>query len=91
VTDLGWLPRQRQVGLTGRAISPALYIAVGVSGSFNHMVGVLKAGTTIAINRSPRAPIAKVVDFTLIGDWAELVPALTDAITRAKAKGRLQL
>ena len=91
VTDLGWLPRQRQVGLTGRAISPALYIVVGVSGSFNHMVGVLKAGTTVAINRSPRAAIAKVVDFTLIGDWAELVPALTNAITRAKTRGRLQL
>jgi electron transfer flavoprotein alpha subunit len=89
VTDLGWLPRQRQVGLTGRAIAPALYVAVGVSGSFNHMVGVLKAGTIVAINRSPRAPIAKAADFTLIGDWAELVPALNRALGRAREQGRL--
>jgi len=91
VTDLGWLPRQRQVGLTGRAIAPALYVAVGVSGSFNHMVGVLKAGTIVAINRSPRAPIAKAADYTIIGDWAEVVPALSGALARARGAGRLPL
>jgi len=91
VTDLGWLPRQRQVGLTGRAIAPALYLAVGVSGSFNHMVGVLKAGTIVAINRSPRAPIAKVADYTVIGDWTEVVPPLTAALVRARAAGLLSL
>jgi electron transfer flavoprotein alpha subunit len=89
VTDLGWLPRQRQVGLTGRAISPSLYVAVGVSGSFNHMVGVSKAGTIVAINRSPRAPIARAADFTIVGDWAELVPLLTTALARARAAGRM--
>lgn len=88
VTDLGWLPRQRQIGLTGRAISPALYVAVGISGSFNHMVGVLKAGTIVAINRSPRAPITKVADYTLVGDWAELVPALIEALEQARTDGR---
>ncbi len=91
VTDLGWLPRQRQVGLTGRAIAPSLYVAVGVSGSFNHMVGVLKAGTIVAINRSPRAPITKTADYTLVGDWAELVPALTAAVARARGASRLPL
>ncbi|HEY7294308.1 MAG TPA: electron transfer flavoprotein subunit alpha/FixB family protein, partial [Dehalococcoidia bacterium] len=91
VTDLGWLPRQRQVGLTGRAIAPALYLAVGVSGSFNHMVGVLKAGTIVAINRSPRAPITKTADYTIVGDWAEVVPALTTAFAQARGAGRLPL
>lgn len=91
VTDLGWLPRQRQIGLTGRAIAPSLYIAVGVSGSFNHMVGVLKAGTIVAINRGPRAPITKAADYTAVGDWAELVPALTAALARARGTGRLPL
>jgi len=91
VTDLGWLPRQRQIGLTGRAVAPSLYVAVGVSGSFNHMVGVLKAGTIVAINRSPRAPIAKTADYTLVGDWGDLVPALIAALARARGRGRLLL
>jgi len=91
VTDLGWLPRQRQIGLTGRAIAPALYLAVGVSGSFNHMVGVLKAGTIVAVNSSPRAPIAKTADYTITGDWAVVVPALTAALARARGAGRLPL
>ncbi|HZU75832.1 MAG TPA: FAD-binding protein, partial [Dehalococcoidia bacterium] len=91
VTDLGWLPRQRQIGLTGRAIAPSVYIAVGISGSFNHLVGVLKAGTIVAVNRSPRAPIARAADYTLVGDWAELVPALDHAFAHARTEGRLRL
>jgi electron transfer flavoprotein alpha subunit len=91
VTDLGWLPRQRQIGLTGRAIAPAVYVAVGVSGSFNHMVGVLKAGTIVAVNRSPRAPITRAADYTLVGNQEELVPALEAAFSSAIRDGRLRL
>ena len=62
VTDAGWLPRQHQVGLTGRAIAPRLYVALGVSGAMEHMVGLRRAGTIVAINKSPKAPILKAAD-----------------------------
>lgn len=83
VTDAGWLPRQVQVGLTGRAIAPQLYIAVGIRGDFNHMVGLQKAGTIIAINDNPnprRSPIIAASDFTIIGDWQECLPPLVEAL-----------
>ncbi|MCE2465406.1 MAG: FAD-binding protein [Dehalococcoidia bacterium] len=83
VTDAGWLPRQVQVGLTGRAIAPQLYIAVGIRGDFNHMVGLQKAGTIIAINDNPnprRSPIIAGADFTIIGDWQEYLPPLVEAL-----------
>ena len=83
VAEAGWLPRQIQVGLTGRAIAPDLYIAVGVRGDFNHMVGVQKAGTIIAINNNNnprRTPILQGADFTIIGDWATYLPPLIKAL-----------
>ena len=83
VADAGWLPRQIQVGLTGRAIAPDLYIAVGVRGAFNHMVGVQKAGTILAINNNPnprRAPIREGADFTIVGDWQVYLPPLIEAL-----------
>ena len=60
VTDAGWLPKQYQVGMTGRAIAPQLYIAVGVRGAFEHTVGIRRAGMIVAINKSAKAPIFKV-------------------------------
>ena len=80
VADLGWLPRQQQIGLSGKSVSPELYIAVGVRGPFNHTVGIQKAGTVVAINNSARAPIFKSADFGILGDYAEVVPALTRAV-----------
>ena len=82
VADLGWLPRQYQIGLSGKAVSPDLYIAVAVRGVFNHAVGIRKAGTVVAINNSARSPIFKAADFGILGDYAEVVPALTTAIKR---------
>ena len=79
VTDVGWLPRQTQIGLSGKSVSPNLYIAVGVRGPFNHTVGIQRAGTIVAINNSARAPIFKAADFGILGDYAEVVPALTEA------------
>lgn len=86
VTDAGWLPRQHQVGLTGRAISPRLYVAIGIRGAFEHMVGVRKAGTIVAINKSPKAPIFARSDLGLVADWAEAVPLLARAIREWKSR-----
>jgi electron transfer flavoprotein alpha subunit len=83
VTDKGWAPRARQVGVTGRSIAPRLYVAVGLSGKFNHMVGVRSAGTIVAINRDPAAPVFGHCDIGIVGDWREAVPLLAEAIRRA--------
>lgn len=83
VTDAGWLPKQIQVGLTGKAIAPELYIAVGIRGDFNHMVGIQKAGTILAINNNPnprRAPILVGADFSIVGDWQTYLPPLVEAL-----------
>jgi electron transfer flavoprotein alpha subunit len=80
VTDLGWLPRSRQVGLTGHSISPRLYIGIGLSGNLNHQVGIRGAGTVLAINSDPKAPIFKVADVGILGDWREVVPLFVSKI-----------
>ena len=86
VADAGWLPRQHQVGLTGRAISPRLYVAVGVRGAFEHMVGLRKAGTIVAINKNAKAPIFQQADFGLVADWSTALPLLTREIETIKAR-----
>jgi electron transfer flavoprotein alpha subunit len=80
VTDAGWLPRQHQVGLTGRAISPRLYVAIGIRGAFEHMVGVRRAGTIVAINKNPKAPIFSQADLGIVADWEAAVPLVTTEI-----------
>jgi electron transfer flavoprotein alpha subunit len=80
VTDLGWLPRQHQVGLTGRAIAPRLYIGLGIGGAMEHMVGLRRAGTIVAVNKSPKAPILKVADVTVLADVHELLPHLESVL-----------
>ena len=83
VTDAGWLPRQVQVGLTGRAVAPELYIAVGIRGDFNHTVGIQKAATVLAINSNPnprRSPIFTAADFSIVGDWETHLPPLIEAL-----------
>ena len=82
VADLGWLPRQYQIGLSGKAVAPELYIAVALRGPFNHTVGIQRSGTVVAINNSARSPIFRASDFGILGDWSEVVPALTSAIRR---------
>ncbi len=86
VVDLGWLPSQLQVGLTGKSVAPRLYIAVAVRGAFNHMVGVGRAKIVVAINNDPNAPIFKNCDYGIIGDYAEVVPILNEELSRAKAR-----
>jgi electron transfer flavoprotein alpha subunit len=76
VTDRGWLPHARQIGITGRSIAPKLYVAVALSGKFNHMVGVRSAGTILAINEDRDMPVFAAADVGIIGDWREAVPIL---------------
>ncbi|HEV3226513.1 MAG TPA: FAD-binding protein [Acidimicrobiales bacterium] len=83
VTDKGWLPRARQVGITGRSIAPQLYIGIGLSGKFNHAVGVRAAGTVLAVNNDPDAPIWDHADIGIVGEWREVVPLLTAQLAEA--------
>jgi len=87
VTDYGWMPRARQVGITGHTISPSLFISVGSSGKFNHMVGVRTAGTIVAINCDPQAPVFEVADVGLVGDWEQALPWLVEALLEAGLGG----
>ena len=80
VTDAGWIPKNRQIGLTGRAVAPRLYVAVGVRGAFEHMVGSVKAGVIVGLNANERAPIFKAADVGLVGDWRETLPPLVEAL-----------
>lgn len=83
VTDREWLPRARQVGVTGHHLTPDLYVAIGVRGAFNHMAGVRGAGTIVAINVDPDAPVFDWADIALVGDWRDTVPALAAAVRAA--------
>ena len=84
VTDYGWMPRARQVGITGHSISPQLYFAIGMSGKFNHTVGVRNAGTVVGINPDPDAPLWDVVDVGIVGDWAEVLDALIPRLAESQ-------
>ena len=85
VTDYGWMPRARQVGITGHSISPRLYFAIGMSGKFNHTVGVRNAGTVVGINPDPEAPLWEIVDIGFVGDWAEVFDALIPRLAETQA------
>jgi electron transfer flavoprotein alpha subunit len=80
VVHSGWLPHHIQVGISGRAIAPQVYLAVGIRGAFNHTVGIQKAGVILAINRNHRAAIFRAADYGIVGDWNEFLPPLVEAI-----------
>ena len=80
VTHEGWLPVQIQVGISGRSITPKVYLAVGIRGAFNHTVGIQKAGVILALNQNRRHAIFKSADFGIVGDWNEFLPPLIEAL-----------
>jgi electron transfer flavoprotein alpha subunit len=80
VTDQGWLPHSRQIGITGRSIAPNLYIALAISGRFNHTCGMQAAGTVLAINSDAKAQIFAEADIGIVADWAECVPLLVQVL-----------
>lgn len=84
IVDLDWMPRQQQVGLTGKVISPRLYFAVGIRGFFNHTIGIQKAYTVVAINKDPEAPIFQMANYGVVADAVEFLPILTKELAAAK-------
>ena len=84
ICDEGWLPMERQIGSSGQTVAPKLYLALGISGAIQHVVGMKGARTIVAINKDQNAPIFEIADYGVVGDIFEIMPALTEAVQQAK-------
>jgi len=84
ICDEGWLPMERQIGSSGQTVAPKLYLALGISGAIQHVVGMKGARTIAAVNKDQNAPIFEIADYGVVGDIFEIMPALTEELHRAK-------
>jgi len=84
ICDSGWLPMDRQIGSSGQTVAPKLYLALGISGAIQHIVGMKGARSIIAINKDAEAPIFEIADYGVVGNLFDLVPALTEEVKKAK-------